>query len=190
MTEAPIYTAEQLLETRLEQPEEGRWMELDQGKMINLDPPDIQHGTIVLNFSKVLSVYLHQVDQGYACFDLGLLVKQSPDTVRFPAVCIFQTGSRFEETDKAISERKPTAIIEVASTHPRRQVMQDHVSDYVDWGVDLIWVIDPKEKEVLESYPGRSSLVVDSKGKITGGAVLPDFVMKVEDLFTEPDWWN
>jgi len=189
MTESPIYTAEQLLETRLEEPEEGRWMELDQGKMINLDPPDVAHGTIVLNLSKVLSVYLHQVDHGYACFELGLLIKRNPDTVRFPAVSIFQTGSRFEETDKAISERKPTAIIEVASTNPRRQVMSDHVSEYVNWGVELILVIDPHAKEVLEYLPGRGSEVIDSKGKITGGAVLPDFVMKVEDLFKEPEWW-
>ncbi|WP_298866430.1 hypothetical protein, partial [uncultured Gimesia sp.] len=71
MTESPIYTAEQLLETRLEQPEDGRWMELDRGKLINLDPPDVDHGTIVLNLSKMLSVYLHQVDRGYACFELG-----------------------------------------------------------------------------------------------------------------------
>jgi len=189
MTESPIYTAEQLLETRLEEPEEGRWMELDQGKLINLDPPDVEHGTIVLNLSKVLSAYLHQVDHGYACFELGLLVKQNPDTVRFPAVSVFQTGSRFEETDKAISERKPTAIIEVASTNPRRQVMSDHISEYVNWGVDLIWVIDPHVKEVLEYLPVRGSEVIDSKGKISGGVVLPDFAMKVEDLFTEPDWW-
>ncbi|MCH9656152.1 MAG: Uma2 family endonuclease [Planctomycetes bacterium] len=189
MTESPIYTAEQLLETRLEQPEDGRWMELDRGKIINLDPPDIEHGTIVLNLSKMLSVYLHQVDHGYACFELGLLLNRNPDTVRFPAVSIFQTGTRFEETDKAITERKPTAIIEVASTNPRRQVMNDHVSEYVNWGVELIWVIDPKAKAVLEYLPARGSEVIDFKGKITGGTVMPDFVMKVEDLFTEPVWW-
>lgn len=189
MTEPPIYTAEQLLETRLEHPEEGRWMELDQGKLINLDPPDVEHGTIVLNLSKVLSVYLHDVDHGYACFELGLLIQRNPDTVRFPAVSFFQSGSRFEETDKAISDRKPTAIIEVASTHPRRQVMQDHVSEYVNWGVELIWVIDPQEKEVLETVSGQASEVIDFKGKIIGGTVLPGFVMKVEDLFTEPVWW-
>jgi len=189
MTEPPIYNAEQLLETRLEQPEEGRWMELDQGTLINLDPPDVEHGTIVLNLSKVLSAYLHQVDHGYACFELGLLIKRNPDTVRFPAVSIFHSGSRFEETDKAISERKPAAIIEVASTNPRRQVMNDHVSEYVNWGVELIWVIDPQAKEVLEIVPSQVSEVIDFKGKITGGTVLPEFVMKVEDLFKEPVWW-
>ncbi|MFK7777231.1 MAG: Uma2 family endonuclease [Gimesia sp.] len=189
MVETPIYTAEQLLETRLEQPEEGRWMELDQGKLINLDAPDLDHGTIVLNLSKVLSVYLHQVDHGYACFELGLLMQRNPDTVRFPAICIFQTGKRFEETDNAISERKPVAIIEVASTHPRRQVMNDHVREYMNWGVKLIWVIDPQTKEVHEYLSGQESDVIDFKGKITGGTVMPEFVMKVEDLFTEPVWW-
>lgn len=189
MSESSIYTAEQFLEARLELPEAGRWTELNQGKMISLDPPDIEHGTIVLNLSKVLSLYLHQVDEGYACFDLGLLVKQNPDTVLFPPACIFNSGDRFEETDKAISERKPTAIVEIASTNQRRQLMSEHVSDYVNWGVDLIWVIDPPTQEVLEYLPGSGSQVIDVNGKITGGTVLPEFSMRVKDLFVEPVWW-
>ncbi|MCA9018172.1 MAG: Uma2 family endonuclease [Planctomycetaceae bacterium] len=189
MSESQTYTAEEFLDARPELPEAGRWTELDQGKVIILDPPDIDHGTVVMNISKVLSVFFHKADQGYACFDLGLLVKRNPDTVRFPAVSIFKTGERFEETDKAISERKPAVIIEVASTNSRRKLMQDHVSEYVNWGVELIWVIDPKSREVLEYQPGRGSQVIDASGKIHGGDILPDFTMKVKDLFAEPDWW-
>lgn len=189
MAESETYTAEQFLEARYELPDAGRWMELDHGKIINLDPPDVEHGTIILNLSKVLSVYFHQVNQGYACFELGLLVKQNPDTVRIPPVCIFKGGDRFEETDKAISERKPDAIIEIASTNPRRQLMNEHVSEFVHWGVDLIWVIDPQPQEVLEYLPASGSEVIETKGKITGGNVLPGFSMKVEDLFAEPVWW-
>ncbi len=189
MAESPIYTAEQFLEARHELPDAGRWMELVAGKIINLDPPDVEHGTIVLNISKVLSVYLHQVDQGYACFELGLLVKQNPDTIRFAPVSIFNSGARFEETDKVLSERKPAAIIEIASTNPRRQIMNDHVSDYVAWGVELIWVIDPHVQEVLEYLPARGSEVIDVHGKLTGGHVLPGFSMNVKDLFAEPVWW-
>jgi len=189
MAKLETYTAEQFLEAKYELPDAGRWMELNEGKIINLDPPDVEHGTIVLNLSKVLSDYLHQVDQGYACFELGLLVKQNPDTVRIPPICIFKGGDRFEETDKAISDRKPDVIIEIASTNPRRQLMSDHVSDYVNWGVELIWVIDPQPKEVLEYLPGSGSDVVDMNGKITGGNILRGFSMKVEDLFAEPVWW-
>lgn len=189
MPESQTYTAEQFLDARIELPDAGRWTELEQGKIITLEPPDVEHGTIVLNFSKVLSVYLHKVDQGYACFDLGLLVERNPDTVRFPAVSLFKTGKRFEETDKAISEQIPAVIIEVASTIDRRRLMKTHVTEYVNWGVELIWVIDPQEKEVLEYLPGQGSQVIDISGKINGGEVLPDFSMTVEDLFAEPVWW-
>lgn len=189
MPESQTYTAEQFLEAWPELPEAGRWTELAQGKIISLDPPEVEHGTIVLNFSKVLSVYLHRANQGYACFDLGLLIKRNPDTVRFPAVSIFNRGERFEETDKAISDQKPSVILEVASTNDRRQLMSDHVSEYVNWGVELIWVIDPKTQEVLEYLPGIGSQVIDVHGKISGGDALPDFSMKVKDLFAEPVWW-
>ncbi|QDT44937.1 hypothetical protein Pan241w_50530 [Gimesia alba] len=189
MSESQIYTAEQFLEARLELPEGGRWTELDQGKIITLEPLDIEHGTIVLNISKVLSVFFHEANQGYACFDLGLIVQRDPDTVRFPAISIFKTGERFEETDKAISERKPAAIIEVASTNLRRQLMKSHVTEYVGWGVELVWVIDPQTREVLEYRLGKQSQVIDVAGKMIGGELLPEFSMKVIDLFAEPDWW-
>ncbi|WP_339731215.1 Uma2 family endonuclease [uncultured Gimesia sp.] len=189
MSESQTYTAEQFLDARIDLPEGGRWMELSEGKVIALDELDVEHGTIVLNVSKMLSVYFHKVDQGYACFELGLIVKRNPDTIRFPAVSLFKTGKRFEETDKAITERKPAAIIEVASTKGRRQLMKEHVTEYVSWGVELIWVIDPETREVLEYLPGTGSQVIDINGKIVGGDVLPDFTMKVKDLFAPPDWW-
>ncbi len=189
MAESSIYTAEQFLEARLDMPDAGRWTELNQGTISELDPPDVQHGTIVLNFSKVLSAYLHKANQGYACFEPGLLVKRDPDTVHFPAACIFLSGDRFAETDNAISERKPAVVLEVASTNPRRHLMSDHVSNYVEWGVDLIWVIDPQTQDVLEYPAGGPSQIVAVNEKISGGNVLPEFSMQVEDLFKEPDWW-
>lgn len=189
MSESSIYTVEQFLEARLEMPDAGRWTELDQGKIVTLDPPDIQHGTIVLNFSKVLSLYLHKANKGYACFEQGLWVKQGPDTVHFPAACIFTSGNRFEETDKTISEQKPAVIFEIASTNQRRRAMSDHVSHYIEWGVDLIWVVDPQSQQVFEYPSGNPSRVIDVNGKIFGGTVLPQFNMQVKDLFQQPDWW-
>ncbi len=59
----------------------------------------------------------------------------------------------------------------------------------MNWGVELIWVIDPKNQEVHEYLPGQGSQVIDINGKISGGDVLPDFSMKVKDLFAEPVWW-
>ncbi|QDT29766.1 Uma2 family endonuclease [Gimesia panareensis] len=189
MSDPASYTVEQFLDARMELPDAGRWTELAQGQIINLDAPDIEHGTIVLNISKSLSRYLHKRDDGAAYFELGLVVKRDPDTVRFPAVCIFKTGSRFDELDKVITERRPDAIIEIASTNPRRRQMQEHVDEYVNWGVSLIWVIDPTEMEVLEYRPATGSEVIDINGKMTGGDSLPEFEMSVRDLFAEPDWW-
>jgi len=189
MSDVELYTIEQFLEARIELPDAGRWTELDKGQIINLDAPDIDHGTIVLNLSKVLSRYLHEVDHGYACFELGLIVSRNPDTVRFPAVSIFNSGKRFEETDNAIAQRKPDAVIEIASTKPRRQQMTEHVNEFINWGVELIWVIDPHVQEVLEYRLASGSQVIDINGKMTGGETLPEFVMSVQDLFAEPDWW-
>ena len=190
MSESQAYTAEQFLDARGDLPEGGRWTELERGRVITLDPPDVEHGTIVLNISKVLSDYFQNVDQGYACFDLGLLVKRGPDTVRFPAISLFKTGERFAETDKEISERKPAALFEVASTNARRQLIKEHVDEFVSWGVELIWVVDPQKQEVLQFQPGKGSQVFDAEGKIDGSSLLAGFGMSVKAMFAEPEWWK
>lgn len=189
MSDPAAYTAEQFLDARIELPDGGRWTELDRGQIINLDPPDIEHGTIVLNISKAVSRYLHQRDQGAAYFELGLVVAHDPDTVRFPAVSIYKSGSRFEETDKVVTDRRPDVIIEVASTNPRRRLMKDHLEEYTAWGVELIWVVDPSEKQVHEYRPAEGNKVYELKGVLTGGETLPKFIVPVTDLFAEPDWW-
>jgi hypothetical protein len=75
-----IMTAENFADERSELPDAGQWAELIRGVPVTLAPPDIEHGTIVLNLSKAFSTYVHSGGPGYACFDLGLIVERRPDT--------------------------------------------------------------------------------------------------------------
>ena len=67
-------TAEEFMERLFEFPDAGQWSELEEGVVVHLQPPDIDHGTVVLNLSKAFSEYTHSTERGYACFDLGCAV--------------------------------------------------------------------------------------------------------------------
>ena len=81
-----VMTAEEFIEQRFEFPEAGQWSELEAGQVVHLQPPDVDHGTVVLNLSKALAEFAQSTARGYACFDLGLQLRTNPDTVRFPAI--------------------------------------------------------------------------------------------------------
>ena len=180
-------TVEQFLDQRGEMPEGGQWAELHAGVPVFLEPPDVDHGTVVLNLSKALATYFHQVESGYACFDLGLHVDRQPDTVYFPAVSLFLSGPRFAEADNAVTSTIPALVIEILSTPDRQQGLEMRLALFLHWGVPTIWTIDQKAKTIqFWDRQGQRLLLADEI--IEHIAALPGFRMPVMDLFEVPDW--
>lgn len=180
-------TVEQFLDQRSEMPEVGQWAELHAGVPFFLEPPSVDHGTVVLNLSKALSSYFHQRESGYACFDLGLLVARQPDSVFFPAVSLFMNGPRFAESDNAVTTTVPPLVIEVLSSPDRQQSLEQRVQLYYHWGVLQVWMIDQKQKTVeLCSPAGTRMLSVGDQ--INHVESLPGFTLPVDELFSVPEW--
>lgn len=182
-------TAAEFSERRWELPDGGQWAELIRGVPVSLAPPDLEHGTIVLNLSKVFASYVHRTFHGYACFDLGLKVEHAPDTVFHPAACYYTRGERFAEADKDYSEVPPTLVVEILSTSERRRQVNERVTAYTRWGVDIVWLIDPINQTLhqirrLQLNPERYG----AEETITGGEWLPKFEMQIGGLFAEPGW--
>jgi Uma2 family endonuclease len=193
MNHSTSYTVEIFSEQRHDLPDGGRWMELVDGELLRLDPPDGEHGTIVQNFSRKLASFLQQSEsssQAYACFELGLIVSRNPDTIRFPAACCFTEGKRFSESDKSVTEASPRWVIEIASTNQRRNDVSRRVEDYHAWGVKLVWVVDPFEK-ILHTFPlRRANKKFSEHQSLSAEPVFPGFQIRVADLFVIPKWWN
>lgn len=180
-------SVEQFLDQRGEMPEGGQWAELHAGAPVFLEPPTVDHGTVVLNLSKALSTYFHSVDAGYACFDLGLHVSRQPDTVYFPAVSVFLKGPRFEESDNAVTVTVPAMVIDVLSTPDRQQGVEHRLALYQAWGVPAVWLIHQKAKTV-QIYDSRGERTLNAEMMIEDIDLLPGFRVPVIELFTIPDW--
>lgn len=187
----PVMTVDEFLEQRFDLPESGQWSELMQGRLVHLQPPDLDHGNTVLNLSKILAEHALNAE-GYACFDLGLLLERSPDTLWFPSVSYFNAGPRFAETDKQVSEAVPAAVIELASTADRRRPMTSRAKRYLAWGVEEVWIIDPAEKSVqlFESARSGPARCWSSGEMVDVSGCFADLELKVDELFAEPAWWT
>ncbi|MEZ5940140.1 MAG: Uma2 family endonuclease [Planctomycetaceae bacterium] len=183
-------TAEQFLQKRADLPDAGQWSELIRGVAVSLQPPDLEHGTAVLNLSKLFSEYLHagHSDEGYPCFDLGLIVERRPDTMIFPAVSYFVGGLRFAELDNEATETTPKLVVELLSSQDRRLGIQDKTSAYLEMGVERVWHIDPIQQVVIVNQylePPRRYTEFET---LTDPAILPEFAVPVYQLFVEPKW--
>ena len=180
-------TVDQFLDQRGEMPEGGQWAELHAGVPVFLQPPDVDHGTVVLNLSKALAAHFQQTETGYACFDLGLHVDRQPDTVYFPAVSVFLTGPRFWESDNAVTVTVPALVIDVLSTLDRKQGLDQRLAEMLVWGVPTIWTVDLQTKSVY-NWGASGNRQFGPAEDLENSAILPGFRMRVNDLFAVPDW--
>lgn len=193
-------TAEEFAEQRYGLPEGGQWAELIAGQAVELHPPEGNHGNAVLNLTKALADWTEQTRLGYACFELGLIIARNPDTVFCPPVSYFVSGNRWEEMDKAVTESCPALVIEVPSTPDRRKLQTDRVSQYHNWGVGVVLVIetDPQRVSVHAHRSDRVVLSPDDQLRSDetwimqndASPILPQFEVSVIDIFRQPDWWT
>lgn len=188
MSLSELWTIERLLAGREELPEFGRWTELAAGKLVHFSPPSIEHGTAVLNVSKALAEFSQREKIGYACFELGLILARNPDTLRFPAVSLFTEGVAFAESDKTVTEARPTLVIEIPSTNDRRRETESRVARWLEWNVPQVWVLDPVAKQAYAFEPGRSVQPFSEQQTFYGRGPLSGFRTNVGELFKEPKW--
>ena len=200
MIDFPLLTAEQFAEEKYDLPEVGRWHELVAGKVVNLHPPSVAHGTAVLNLSKALAEHLQKLSRGYACFELGLVVGRDPDTVRCPPLSLFAKGGLFAESDKIVTDTKPAMVFEIASTADRRRSMERRIQEYLECGIELVWVADTFEKLVRTSERDQPQQTLLETHHLDGDTffkrsrdnrtLLSGFKFRVADVFAEPEFWT
>jgi Uma2 family endonuclease len=191
---AALLTSDEFLDQRFELPEAGQWAELEAGEIVLLQPPDLDHGTTVLNLSKAFSQWAHRASAAastaYPCFDLGLRLRRNPDTVRFPAICVFDEGPRFSEADKVMTDNAPSLVVELLSSAERRAALATRVDDYFRCGVRVVWGIDPQGRTVSLLHTSRGPAYLAETDVLESPDILAGFSISVAELFAEPAWWT
>lgn len=185
-----LWTAQDYAERKLDLTDGGRWTELHAGKVFTYSPPDQEHGDVVRNLLKAFSQYAHANNEGYAAFEIGIVTKRHPDTVRCPAASYFLAGERFAELDNLVATRVPILVVEIASSNDRRRNMDARVLEYHEAGIPLVWVFDTAEKLVHVLEKGRVAKKYQGDQMLYGGMQLVGFQTPVKEFFQEPSWWQ
>ncbi len=180
-TQAKLLTAKEFMEAELG---EGTF-ELVRGEVIELPPAMPEHGRVCGNTFFALETYGRQSGRGYALSnDSGVQTERDPDTVRGAAVC-FYSHARWplSKLGSELIPVPPDLAAEVASPSDRPGAILEKVSEYLQAGVLMVWVIYPKRRYVAV-YRGADEPLFFREGDILEGfPELPGFRCPVADLF-------
>ena len=132
----------------------------------------------------------HSVVQGFFVRVLGNRAKEwkirvfpeqrtqtSEQHYRVPDICVTRASSPFE----AIVRTPPLLCIEILSPDDRMSEMQEKVDDYLQMGVETVWVVDPRRRKAFQT-DGRSLQPVEEL-TVHGTAIR----VAVSEVFAELD---
>ena len=176
-----LLTAEEF--GKLPNPADGSIDELVRGEVVIVGPcPTARHGLTCASLGCVLGEFVDASKLGHVLLRTGLVLRRNPDTVRGPDVSFF-SYARLPVVRDDWAEVPPDMVAEVIDRHETPASVSARVREFVEFGVPLIWLVDP-ETNVVTVYSGNMRGVEHHEADtLDGGTVLPGFTCPVADLF-------
>ena len=170
-TAPDLMTAEQLLVLDLP----GKSTELVRGRLIVREPPSAYHGHVAARLLFLIGQHVYANELGWLFGEAGFKIESDPDTVRAPDVGFVSYKLQPELPARGYAEFAPELAAEVLSPDDRPGEVLKKVGDWLDAGVRLVWVIDPKRHEAVVYRPDGSVTRIAAAGALDGEDVLPGF---------------
>ena len=182
-----LMTAEEFYEWAHRPENRDKVCELEHGEVVEMSRPGKRHGFVCANVVRILGNYTFQRKKGYVCSnDTGSIVERDPDTVRGPDVMLFEDAASYAELEVKFGTEPPVLAVEVLSPNDSIGQVMRRVLEQINFGVRLVWVLDPEERNVMVCRPGQQPALVEEDAELTGDGVLPEFRCRVAELFTLP----
>ena len=117
--------------------------------------------------------------------EVGIYISRNPDTVR-GADAIYISKERLARVkSKSYLDVAPELIVEILSPNDRGGDVNDKWSEYFNIGVQVVWVADPRRRQVfVYDSPTHAECFTDDR-ELSGGEILPGFKARVSALFGE-----
>jgi len=80
----------------------------------------------------------------------------------------------------------PLLAVEVISPSDRFNSIMLRVTQLLNRGVKVVWVVDPEMRDVSLCQAGQAPRLVSGNELLSGGTALPDFECAVSELFAIP----
>jgi Uma2 family endonuclease len=181
---SPVMTLEQMLAL----PDDGMERELIRGQLRErpMTMRNRRHSRIEARMAKVLDNWLDtqpeprgEVVSGEAGFRLSA----DPDSGVGIDVAYVSAEVVAATPEAAFFEGPPVLAVEILSPSDRQEEIDDKVALYLETGVLLVWVVNPRFRTVCVYRPGAAPELFNETHELTAEPHLPGFRVAVAKLF-------
>lgn len=182
---ATLITAESLLSM----PEDGvdRWLHAGQLRERPYSYNDRLHAQAMTQVAIHLSKWLDHQPRPHGevlCGEAGIILGRSPDTLIGADVAFISAEViAAQEENAEIIEGVPTLAVEILSPRDTIGWTNDKIDAYLDAGVPLIWLLDPRWRTVTIFHRGAAPKMVTDGETLIAESELAGFRVPVGELF-------
>jgi Uma2 family endonuclease len=199
MTEAPVaieiaqaQAGVMRLDEFIEEYDRQGPFEIIDGEKIALSPSLLQHVAIAHQLYDTMSPQIKQGGWGVIYFEAPFVLSYGSNWVsgsRVPDI-LFISRERIEAYRAANPDwgQKPLVIVpdlvvEIISKHDDYVDVIDKVARYLNDGVRIVWVVDPKAQRIVVHTLNGAPRTYTVQDELDGGEVLPDLRVRVAEIF-------
>lgn len=181
MTSARIYTAKDLEEL----PDDGNRYDLIKGELICMAPAGGEHGLVAHEIGRQLGNFIFDRELGRVFgAETGFKLSTDPEVILAPDAAFIRTARLpAREAMRGFMPIAPDLVVEVVSPHDRYSDVRLKIDTYLEYGVRLVWVLEPRRRTVTIHRPNGTTTVLAGKDALDGEDVLPGFQVSVAALF-------
>jgi Uma2 family endonuclease len=155
------------------------------GELLIMSPTGGETGNINSEISADFVIWNRQTQLGI-CFDSSTCFKLPNGANRSPDVAWI----RKERWDALTPEQKekfppiaPDFVLELMSPSDTLRETQEKMQEYIDNGVQLGWLINPKMRQVEIYRLGQPIEILTSPQELLGENVLPEFILNLSIIW-------
>ena len=174
-----LMTAEQLLQT----PVPNKRTELVRGVLVVREPAGFRHGVVAAALTRLLGAHVETHGLGVVlAAETGFQIERDPDTVRAPDVAFVRRDRIPEPVPLGFPALAPDLAVEVLSPDDRPGETLAKVSDWLNAGARLVWVVDPGRRQARVYRADGSETVLTEADALDGEDVVPGFSCRLDAI--------
>jgi Uma2 family endonuclease len=185
MAQVQIETKKMTLEEAKQLNPDEQPGELVQGVFVPMSRPTIQHGRLMARIARLLGNFVEAKGLGEVIVgDSGFVLDKEGQTLRGPDVAfISKEHIPPEGLPDEWWEGAPDLAVEIVSRSQTAHDLALKALEYLQAGTKMVWVVDPESKTVAVYTPPDHIRVLRENETLDGGEVLPNFQIRVGELF-------
>src|SRR5262245_21215054 len=151
-------------------PDDGKRYELIDGELREMAPTVNWHGEVETNLTTLLHTHSRSHVLGrVSCGEVLYIVRRNPDRVRAADIAfIRQERVAPLEARQHILEVIPDLVVEILSQSDTVAEISDKIDDWLQAGVQMLWVVDPYRRTVTVYRPGLDPVLMGERATLEG----------------------